>query len=55
SLALLFGGKVANPVGKPRQKQFTREALMMELLAAEDSDEEPDDGALSGSGDDYEA
>ncbi|KAJ6564026.1 hypothetical protein B0H19DRAFT_1285188 [Mycena capillaripes] len=47
SLALLFGGKISNPVGKPRQKQFTREALMMELLAAEESDEEPDDGALS--------
>ncbi|KAJ7194288.1 ribonuclease H-like domain-containing protein [Mycena pura] len=45
---------VANPVGKPRQKQFTREALMMELLAAAESDEELDDGALSGSGDDYE-
>ncbi|KAJ7754878.1 hypothetical protein B0H16DRAFT_1418063 [Mycena metata] len=53
SLALLFGGKVANPVGKPRAEQFTREALMMELLATEESDEELDDGALSGSGDEY--
>jgi hypothetical protein len=28
--------------------------LLMELLAAEESDEELDDGALSGSGDEYE-
>ncbi|KAJ7199415.1 hypothetical protein GGX14DRAFT_401362 [Mycena pura] len=28
SLALLFGGQVANPVGKFHQKQFTREALI---------------------------
>ncbi|KAJ7113553.1 ribonuclease H-like domain-containing protein [Mycena epipterygia] len=54
SLAFLFGGKVANPVGKPRPAQFTREVLLMELLAAEESDEEPDDGAMSGSGDDFE-
>ncbi|KAJ7217034.1 hypothetical protein GGX14DRAFT_390868 [Mycena pura] len=39
SLALLFGSKVANPVSKPSQKQFTREALMMELLAVAESDE----------------
>ncbi|KAJ6584253.1 hypothetical protein B0H10DRAFT_2234545 [Mycena sp. CBHHK59/15] len=37
SLDLLFGGVV----------------LMMELLAAEESDEEPDDGALPGSEDEY--
>ncbi|KAJ7437344.1 ribonuclease H-like domain-containing protein, partial [Mycena latifolia] len=54
SLALLFGGNVKNPVAKPRPTQFTKEVLMMELLAAEESDEEPDDGALSGSGDDFE-
>ncbi|KAJ7756118.1 hypothetical protein B0H14DRAFT_3599712 [Mycena olivaceomarginata] len=42
------------PVEKPRAKQFTREVLMMELLATEESDEDPDDGALSGSGDEYE-
>lgn len=54
SLALLFGGKVTNPVGKPRPAQFTREVLLMELLAAEESDEELDDGAMSGSGDDFE-
>ncbi|KAJ7855095.1 hypothetical protein B0H13DRAFT_1903274 [Mycena leptocephala] len=51
SLALLFGGDVTKPEKKPQPKQFTWEALMMELLAAEESDEAPDDGALSGSGD----
>jgi hypothetical protein len=30
------------------------EVLMMQPLAAEDSDEEPDDGELSGYGDDFE-
>ncbi|KAJ7699303.1 hypothetical protein B0H17DRAFT_1049402 [Mycena rosella] len=50
-LKLLFSGAV---VEKPCPKQFTREVLMMELLAAEESDEEPDDGAWSGSGDDFE-
>ncbi|KAJ7850456.1 hypothetical protein B0H13DRAFT_2360670 [Mycena leptocephala] len=54
SLALLFGGDINKPVEKPRCEQFTREALLMELLAAEESDESPDDGALSGSGDEYE-
>ncbi|KAJ7237891.1 ribonuclease H-like domain-containing protein [Mycena haematopus] len=54
SLDLLFGGEVTKPVGKPRREQFTEEVLMMELLAAEESDEEPDDGELSGSGDDFE-
>ncbi|KAJ7817108.1 hypothetical protein B0H14DRAFT_3742605 [Mycena olivaceomarginata] len=54
SLTLLFGGDLKKPVEKPRAKQFTREVLMMELLATEESDEDPDDGALSGSGDEYE-
>ncbi|KAJ7353252.1 hypothetical protein DFH08DRAFT_856332, partial [Mycena albidolilacea] len=45
SLALLFGGDVRRPVERPRAAQFTREVLLMELLAAEESDEEPDDGA----------
>ncbi|KAJ7652632.1 hypothetical protein B0H17DRAFT_1147314 [Mycena rosella] len=39
---------------KPRPKQFMREVLMMELLAAEESGEEPDDRARSGLGDDFE-
>jgi hypothetical protein len=36
-----------------RAAQFTREVLLMELLAAEQSDEEPDDSAMSGSEDKY--
>ena len=47
SLELLFGGEVAKPVTKPRREQFTEEVLMMQLLAAEESDEEPDDSELS--------
>ncbi|KAJ7903186.1 ribonuclease H-like domain-containing protein [Mycena leptocephala] len=54
SLALLFGGHLKKPVEKPPAKQFTREVLLMELLAPEESDEAPDDGALSGSGDEHE-
>ncbi|KAJ7893659.1 hypothetical protein B0H14DRAFT_2334735 [Mycena olivaceomarginata] len=54
SLALLFGGEVARPVERPKRAQFTQEVLLMELFAAEESDEEPDDGALSGSGDEFE-
>lgn len=55
SLAVLFDGDtVAWPVQRPQLgKQFDREVLMMELLAAEYSGKEPDDGALEGSGDDY--
>ncbi|KAJ7339927.1 ribonuclease H-like domain-containing protein [Mycena albidolilacea] len=53
SLALLFGGDVRRPVERPRAAQFTREVLLMELLAAEESDEEPDDGAMSGSEEEY--
>jgi hypothetical protein len=34
--------------------QFTWETLMMEPLATEKSDEDPDDGALSSSGDEFE-
>ena len=34
---------------------FTRETLLMELLAAEHSDEELDYGELEGSGDDYDS
>ena len=38
-----------------RRQPFDREALLMKLLATEHDDEEPDDGALEGSGDDYGA
>ncbi|KAJ6569136.1 ribonuclease H-like domain-containing protein [Mycena capillaripes] len=36
------------------RKAFTQQQLLMELLAAEHSEEEPDDGELEGSGDDYD-
>jgi hypothetical protein len=51
-LALLFGGDRC-PVERPHAAQFTREVLLMELLAAEESDEEPDNSTLSGSEDEY--
>lgn len=54
SLSTLFTGESKRPVVQHRQP-FDREALLMELLAAEHDDEEPDDGALEGSGDDYGA
>ncbi|KAJ7191651.1 hypothetical protein GGX14DRAFT_600121 [Mycena pura] len=52
TLANLFGGAIARPFGRParRAKVVSEEALYMELLAAEHSDEEPDAGALEGSG-----
>ncbi|EJD35802.1 hypothetical protein AURDEDRAFT_175141 [Auricularia subglabra TFB-10046 SS5] len=64
SLALLFGGaakRPANPAAqtagstadKPRSTRWLKEQLYMELLAAEWDGEEPDDGALEGSGDEY--
>ncbi|KAJ7798073.1 hypothetical protein B0H14DRAFT_3546293 [Mycena olivaceomarginata] len=51
--AELFGGGIANPPRRAPRKAFTREELLMELLAAEHSEEEPDDGELEGSGDDF--
>jgi hypothetical protein len=53
SLSLLFGGKVAQPLGRRKRQPFDEEARMMELLAAEYEDEPPDDGEREGSGDDY--
>ncbi|KAJ7936755.1 glycosyl hydrolase family 61-domain-containing protein [Mycena leptocephala] len=54
-LKKLFGGEIASPVSLVRRREaFTEESLYMELLAAEHSDEEPDVGALEGSGDDYD-
>ncbi|KAJ7739480.1 hypothetical protein B0H14DRAFT_2315923, partial [Mycena olivaceomarginata] len=52
-LAKLFGGQIKRPF-KAAPRPFTRETLLMELLAAEHSDEELDDGELEGSGDDYD-
>ncbi|KAF7341516.1 DUF659 domain-containing protein [Mycena venus] len=54
-LAKLFGEDAPNPAHhRTRRPTFNREQLLMELLAAEHSDEAPDDGELSGSGDDFE-
>ncbi|KAK0236469.1 hypothetical protein EDD85DRAFT_791772 [Armillaria nabsnona] len=53
-LSTLFGGTAPHPIEHPHRRQFDREELLMELLAAEYSDESPDDGALEGSGDDFE-
>ncbi|KAJ7318819.1 hypothetical protein DFH08DRAFT_819712 [Mycena albidolilacea] len=53
SPALLFGGDVQRLVERPCAAQFTREVLLMELLVAEESNEEPDNSAISGSEDDY--
>ncbi|KAJ7876356.1 hypothetical protein B0H14DRAFT_2501398 [Mycena olivaceomarginata] len=50
----LFGGGIARPPTRASRKAFTKQQLLMELLAAEHSDEEPDNGELEGSGDDYD-
>ncbi|KAJ7774329.1 hypothetical protein DFH07DRAFT_767496 [Mycena maculata] len=54
-LSKLFGGQIPQPPQRAPRKVFTREELLMELLATKESDEEPDDGELEGSGDDYES
>jgi hypothetical protein len=41
------------PPERAPRKAFSREELLMQLLAAEPSDEEPDDGELEGSGDNF--
>jgi hypothetical protein len=43
SLALLFGGKVTQPLGRHKRQLFDEEAQMMELLAAEYEDEQSSD------------
>ncbi|KAJ7251706.1 hypothetical protein C8J57DRAFT_1238530 [Mycena rebaudengoi] len=54
TLATLFGGVIENPFTLARRgRVVSEEALLMELFAAEHSDEEPDVGAQEGSGDDY--
>jgi hypothetical protein len=54
-LAKLFGEDAPRPAHhRTCRPTFNREQLLMELLAAEHFDEAPDDGELSGSGDDYE-
>jgi hypothetical protein len=51
----LFGGQAARPleVALRPQRRFDDEYRRMELIAAEPSDEEPDDGELTGSEDNY--
>ncbi|KAJ6604001.1 hypothetical protein B0H10DRAFT_1957493 [Mycena sp. CBHHK59/15] len=46
---------VSRPIGKPalQPRVVSEEALYTELLGAEHSEEEPDAGALEGSGDDF--
>ncbi|THU97324.1 hypothetical protein K435DRAFT_965546 [Dendrothele bispora CBS 962.96] len=63
SLDLLFGGKPVQDQGmdfegfghrrRTRRQGWSEEALRMELLAQEEQDEILDDGALEGSGDEY--
>ncbi|KAJ7841641.1 hypothetical protein B0H13DRAFT_1649139, partial [Mycena leptocephala] len=53
-LSQLFGGKIPQPPERAPRKAFSREELLIQLLAAEHSDEELDDQELEGSGDDYE-
>ncbi|KAJ7199854.1 hypothetical protein GGX14DRAFT_661302 [Mycena pura] len=50
TLVNLFSGAIAQPFGRParRAKVVSEEALYMELLAAEHSDEEPDAGKMRG-------
>ncbi|KAJ7233778.1 hypothetical protein C8J57DRAFT_1249676 [Mycena rebaudengoi] len=55
TLAMLFGGVIENPFTPARRGWVvSEEALLMELLAAEHSNKDPDAGAQEGSGDDYE-
>ncbi|KAF7375831.1 DUF659 domain-containing protein [Mycena sanguinolenta] len=50
----LFGDDLERPIPpRPARSTVSEEGLYMELLAAEHSGEEPDDGELEGSGDDY--
>ncbi|KAJ7325950.1 ribonuclease H-like domain-containing protein [Mycena albidolilacea] len=49
----LFGGDLKEPMPRPSRAAVSEEGLYMELLVAEHSGEEPDDGELEGSGDDY--
>ncbi|KAJ6628168.1 hypothetical protein B0H10DRAFT_1991676 [Mycena sp. CBHHK59/15] len=50
----LFGSNLKEPIHiRPSCTVVSEEVLYMQLLAAEHSGEEPDDGELEGSGDDY--
>ncbi|KAF9466987.1 ribonuclease H-like domain-containing protein [Collybia nuda] len=55
TLRTLFEGKIIAPKLKEvLETEFAIEAAYMEALADQEEDEYPDDGALEGSGDDYE-
>ncbi|KAJ8453944.1 hypothetical protein ONZ45_g19501 [Pleurotus djamor] len=53
TLALLFG-ESKRPVQRPQRRSLDEESRQMELIAAEYEGEAPDDGALEGSGDEFE-
>ncbi|KAG6825479.1 hypothetical protein H0H93_000637 [Arthromyces matolae] len=61
SLELLFSGRKETDIDEQmrriqRKTAYTEEARLMELVAAEEADEDriPDDGELEGSGDEYD-
>jgi hypothetical protein len=53
-LLRLFGSKIPQPPERALRKAFSQEELLIQLLAAEHSDEELDDRELERLGDDYE-
>jgi hypothetical protein len=53
-LLQLFGSKLPQLPKRALHKAFSQEKLLIQLLAAEHSDEELDDRELEGSRDDYE-
>jgi hypothetical protein len=53
-LLRLFGSKIPQPPERALRKAFSQEELLIQLLAAEHSDEELDDRELEGLGDVYE-
>jgi hypothetical protein len=51
-LSVLFEGEATPPLRQ--ELVLDEEAALMEALADQDEDEYPDNGAMGGSGDDYE-
>jgi hypothetical protein len=47
-LSKLFGGRIPQPPKRPPRRAFTREEMLMDLLAAEHSGEEPAMASLKG-------
>lgn len=54
TLRTLFNGVVIHRSRDTLETEFEVEAALMEALADQEEDEYPDDGAMEGSGDDYE-